>query len=778
MVRCAQWTVESTPMGRILCFLVILWLSASAAAHSSHAHDPTPPPPLQGLVGYGIAMYEPACAFACQRILQKSKLNCSTPPVADRWHGGSGLGFDTSDECYASDNAYLLSLAPCLHQYCEEPSWILSRFWSTEIPGHRVYEYEEALELSEGSPFNVLVPGDPLDEPRAVIKADWSTTSTSMHDFARNEAAGSKYALILFFSILFVPLLLTATAWLLFGISTRVERWCIVHIIYPPLIHRPWPILKRLLGENGVPTRGQTLLGAGFAIQNLLFCILGHNIRWPNIYYDTASAAFVEILANRTGHLSFANLAGLILYGTRNNPLITITGWSHNTYLLLHRWIAYACIGHALAHTIIYFILHLHVLSHKFTQAYWNVGFVAIAVFVIIGLSSISLVRRSHYELFLDVHILMSLISLVACYYHIIFKFSHHWGYENWIAVAALIWLIERLVRVANIARNGRCQALCTQIHNDYLKLSVQVSAMTGTAYLYFPTKAGWRIWESHPFSIAGSITDTYSDDKGEIDQSSEQEEVVFDLAGSDSGSECDIVTVSERVEENSFLRTPVGSLVQHQQHSTGYGSSIALGEISPALPSATGSTMPLLSGDPEEHHTTYRATLEIIIRRENGATARLFAKDNNSKNSIPVLVEGPYSSHANMLQLAATSSHVMCIAGGVGITAILPLLRARSATSLGRTSLYFGTRTEALVKSCDLYELQENAPNLDIHIRVGARWQPDHIVQQEMSGVVEGLVVTCGPPAMVANVRLAVLDENRRRKQGIIRLVDEHFSW
>lgn len=148
--------IESSLMGRILCPLAILLLSAAAAAHSSHAHTPTSP--LQGLVGYGISMFEPSCAFSCQRILQKSKLSCSTPPAADRWHGGSGLGFDTPDECYASDNAYLTSLASCLHQHCEEPSWILSRFWVTEIPGRPTYEYEEALKLSNISSLKDLVP--------------------------------------------------------------------------------------------------------------------------------------------------------------------------------------------------------------------------------------------------------------------------------------------------------------------------------------------------------------------------------------------------------------------------------------------------------------------------------------------------------------------------------------------------------------------------------------------------------------------------------------------
>lgn len=341
-----------------------VWMAVSAAAHS--LQDAHGAPPSRGLVGFGIPMYEPPCAFACQRILSKSKLSCSTPPVADRWHGGSGLGFDTSDECYASDDNFLLSLAWCLHERCHEPTWVLERFWATETSRHKPsYEYEEALDLCGANPPDVFVPGDPLEHPRAVAEADWKTAATSMHDFARTETQGSKYALMLFMAMVGMPLILTVAAWLLFGLSPRFERWVLVHVVYPPLFRRRWSIFAAFIGEVDAPTRGQILLGVCFVALNIIFSVLGHNVRWPNIYYDTPPTAFVEILANRTGHLSFANLAGLILYGTRNNPLIRTTGWSYTTYLHLHRWAAYACISHALIHTAIYFFLHLSVLSHR-----------------------------------------------------------------------------------------------------------------------------------------------------------------------------------------------------------------------------------------------------------------------------------------------------------------------------------------------------------------------------------------------------------------------------
>ncbi|CAI6341382.1 unnamed protein product [Periconia digitata] len=741
-------------------FLVVLFVSSTAAAHSTSHGFTHEPMPLQGLVGYGISMYEPSCAFGCQKILQKSQLGCSTAI-------GSVPGFETADQCYASNKPYLLSLASCLHEHCEEPSWMVSRFWATQNAHRPAYGFREALDLSGDSPLDVLVPGAPLNNPHAITRDDWKTADTSMHDFAHTEAKSSEFALLLFFTILVVPLLLSSAAWLLFGLSTRFERWFLVHLIYPPLFRQPSPLLKRFLHENDTPTRGQALLIVAYTFQNLLFCFLGHYVRWPNIYFDTAHGAFLDTLANRTGHLAFANLAGLIVYGTRNNPLIRITGWSHTTYILFHRWISYICIIHALTHTLVYIALHLQVLSHKFAEPYWNAGFLAFLAFAIIGVTSFSAIRRSHYEVFIDIHVLMAAAALIACYYHIDLKFSHRWGYENWIYVSVVVWVTERIARALKIARNGRCTALCTEIDGDYLQLSVQGRPMAGMLYLYLTTKARWRVWENHPFSIASSVAPPDYNDQGTMDQSPGPEDPVFDLAETDSESNCESITEIDYAED-SYL-----------QGGTRTNPSIALGELTPALPSATGSTLPLLAGDFEGRCAAWRGTLQLIIRRQSGLTGRSLASSNElSRNTLPVLVEGPYHSQINVLEIAATSPHVVCIAGGVGITAILPLLRARSAASLGRTSLYFGTRTEALARSCGLYDLHQDAPNLEVHVRIGARWQMDHIVRQELGEVDEGLVVVCGPRAMVNSVRLAVLDENKCRTHGIIRLIDEHFSW
>src|SRR5436190_12508800 len=73
-----------------------------------------------GLIGYGISKYNPQCAFACQAVLVGCQLNCSVPTDMTVVEGSKvkKVTFITSPECYATDDAFLHSLALCLNSRC------------------------------------------------------------------------------------------------------------------------------------------------------------------------------------------------------------------------------------------------------------------------------------------------------------------------------------------------------------------------------------------------------------------------------------------------------------------------------------------------------------------------------------------------------------------------------------------------------------------------------------------------------------------------------------
>lgn len=99
--------------------LLLLWQLFSTATAVKH-----------GTVGMGIIMYKPVCAYACQNALSTLYLNCTTfsddesdmagmdMKLRKRMDmGGEAMG-TTSHECYATDAAWLQTLAYCMKDRC------------------------------------------------------------------------------------------------------------------------------------------------------------------------------------------------------------------------------------------------------------------------------------------------------------------------------------------------------------------------------------------------------------------------------------------------------------------------------------------------------------------------------------------------------------------------------------------------------------------------------------------------------------------------------------
>jgi hypothetical protein len=250
------------------------------------------------------------------------------------------------------------------------------------------------------------------------------------------------------------------------------------NIIYPALSVKRHAV-PLLFDIVLLPCRGQLAFIAIIILLNIFFSVAGYNVPSPNISHSNLHD-FIEHFANRVGLLSFANLPSIVLYSSRNNPLIGLTGWPYSTFLLYHRWLAYIGVLQALNHWGIWFIMHIHALPHKFSQAYWNAGMlIAFSFFLIIPLSAL-FVRQRYYELFPNLHVALAIITVGGCYYHIYWKFEHAWGYENWVYLAILVWGIEEGVRAIKMMRNGVNTAIITPIDTSISEWTSQVSRQQG----------------------------------------------------------------------------------------------------------------------------------------------------------------------------------------------------------------------------------------------------------------------------------------------------------
>jgi hypothetical protein len=134
----------------LFLFVWAIWLFALATDAASTEY---------GLTGFPANSYDPICATACLRSFSMLTLNCSSEGVTVGM-----VTFQTSTECYATNTAYLTSVAWCAHTKCMDfkPSAsLLEYWWDMQITGQKSagvvtvpakWTYAEALAQVETPP--------------------------------------------------------------------------------------------------------------------------------------------------------------------------------------------------------------------------------------------------------------------------------------------------------------------------------------------------------------------------------------------------------------------------------------------------------------------------------------------------------------------------------------------------------------------------------------------------------------------------------------------------
>lgn len=493
------------------------------------------------------------------------------------------------------------------------------------------------------------------------------------------------------------------------------------YLNYPPLMgsRHSVPILNMFI----MPTRGQTFFLFYLVAINIIVCSVGYTSRQPNSWYASTEQEILSFIGNRTGALSLMNLALSVLYAGRNSFLISLTSWTHSTFLLLHRWVAVIATLQACIHSAIYLRLYLLSGTHA-TEAkldYWVWGIVATLGMTFLLPTSALPLRQRFYELFLVWHVIVAFFAILGCYLHIFLRFEKQWGYELWMYIAFAFWGFDRLARLARLARNGVCKANVTVIDDDYVRLDIPGVTGEGQAYLYFPTLT-WRVWENHPFSIAGGFLHTNAD-------STQNKTGVSSSASSSHASPPPDIEKAARIGETSLT----------------------------GAQSTTSASMPQLG-------------LSFIVRTHSGTTSLL-----RERKILPVLVESSYSGSLIHPTQAILNHHprLLCIAGGVGITALLPLL----ASHRGSRRLAWGVRSQSLLDGLrDLTESNAMA-GVDFSTTVGRRMDVRALVEEEAEKNHGSLaVVVSGPAGMADEVRMAVVEV--AAAGAAVEFVEESYSW
>ena len=362
-----------------------------------------------------------------------------------------------------------------------------------------------------------------------------------------------------------------------------------------------------------LPARPITSFIALSVILNIIFSTAPFYSVQPNTWFANRDQQIAAYVGNRTGVLSFANMALAILFSTRNNPLASLCGWSPTSFLTLHRWTARIAILHAVLHSLAYTIDYTfyypgNEYDNNVTKSYFWWGVIATTSMAFMACLSSLPFRAYAYEFFLVLHIILALLCLVGSWYHVELRFDKKWGNVVWLYIAFAFWAYDRIVRLAKVVYyNVFCETTAdvkmvpgTKFAILTLRVKRQWSVRPGMhTFVYFPSLG--RFWENHPFTIADWGCEDVSNPRAREANTNEMQAQEIAQMVSDG--------------RNDFY-------------------------------------------------------VRCILRIQEGTTARLYKKvSSHPLEQSHVMTEGPYGGHVMSYCSLKTADKILCIAGGIGIT-------------------------------------------------------------------------------------------------------------
>ncbi|CAG1959089.1 unnamed protein product [Fusarium graminearum] len=671
-----------------------------------------------GIEGYGLSSYDPLCAESCLRSLSSLSLSCSEHSDG---HGHMMMAMVTTPACRANNTAFLTSTAWCLSVKCADQHVSkLEAYWEKWVTGSKEvvpkWTYSESLAEVDPRPpkYEVADIDMSLNETSVVNPTAYLKQWNVLGGVKREITLESTYGIVLIAVAVGLPVFMSWLRYMPF-MSALYDRLK-PYILYPSTIGtysvRPLPFQI-----GNAPTIGQGIYIAIFVFLNVVLTAVGYRTAQPNGWFTSSWQELIAYLLYRTGAFAFTLLPVLLVFSSRNNLLLWMTNWSHPTYLLLHRWIGRLFTLYAVLHSIFGLLAY----RHYEKTVWWAWGAAATVFSVVLSVGSGLYVRRKNYEVFLLVHIILSVIIIVGCWYHLVLWYEsmgmhvpdYTSGYEVWLYIAFAVWAFDRIIRVGRVLGAGVKRSKVTDLGNDYMRIDIEETRWTDEPgkhlYAYFPTLSFYRPWENHPFSIIPT----------------------------------------------GLLQNRDASLPSSPFHDGAGGKD---------LESTTQNTVRRVSASSDEKRNSGGFTL--FVKKAKGITNYLQPADN-----LLTLVEGPYGN--NNKDQILRCDRVLLIGGGIGITSLLPWM-------LGHWNVKLAWSVKASAQ-CLVDELEPCINTLDQaqrDIRIGSRFNISALIDEEVTmGWKRIGVVVSGPGPLCDDVRAKVAAAGKASKT-VFELEVDAYSW
>ncbi|KAL7786013.1 ferric reductase like transmembrane component domain-containing protein [Trichoderma afarasin] len=278
------------------------------------------------------------------------------------------------------------------------------------------------------------------------------------------------------------------------------------------------PYHSQLLFGCTIPTRIESLVIISCWILNFVLCCVNYRGFEGNLYWSAVSPQIWRYISDRAGIIAYANLPLMWMFSGRNNIFIWLTGWSFSTFNLFHRHIARIATLQAIIHSVGYTVFYFEIEGAEGYYLQWHdawfyLGAVATIAMSILVFSSFSWFRRRIYDSFLLLHILLSVVLIVALFYHTSI-FDGDYNPYLWPLVA--IWCFDRFLRIVRVVycnlhvhlRNKTLHRSTATISYDqdanFIQIDINTHVKPGPGkhyYLYQPFR--FTGWENHPLTLA-----------------------------------------------------------------------------------------------------------------------------------------------------------------------------------------------------------------------------------------------------------------------------------
>lgn len=292
--------------------------------------------------------------------------------------------------------------------------------------------------------------------------------------------------------------------------------------IFRYIFYRPIPSIRIRHLELGFPSAAVALIFLIAVLFVMSYCFIPQPLYYSTIAFGSPP------LAIRAGMIAVAMMPWIIALSMKTNLVSLLTGIGHERLNVLHRWGGYLCLLLSLIHTVPFYITPLWdegglaTFKSYFTGDYYiyGTGIAALVPLLLLCIHSLPVFRHRMYELFVTLHIPLSVLYLGMLFWHCR-NYLTSW---NYLFATMAIWLLSYIVRIfyLNWTNPWRMswligeESAVTILPENAVKVTIPTQMKWKPGQYVYLRMPGISIFENHPFTIASLCNEDFPSDYGE----------------------------------------------------------------------------------------------------------------------------------------------------------------------------------------------------------------------------------------------------------------------